>query len=629
MDLSKLTSRRHVLVLVVAAILLELTTAVQFMVSRQNSRALLKDVATYAMGDVNHASKLKVDVEDLLHQYLPDFERYAENHQTDSAHTLILQVLEEHQRLNGIDFCYVVNDKAKREGFVIFRDEDDNIFAQDIDFDYTTRSWYQIGIQDEGGWSEPYEGKYSDLLMCTFAHPLYDSNDKLIAVLGFDVPLEVISSFASAYVDNQQRILLPLLLVHLLGLLVLFYILQHSIRSTKRLQDARIERERIDNELTIAREIQTAMLPKTLRPYSDRKDFDVFASLTPAREVGGDFYDYMLRDEKLFFCIGDVSGKGVPAALVMSTMQSALHVLIVRESAPDRIVSQLNEALARDNEHNLFVTLFLGVLDLPTGRLRYTSAGHPAPYLGTEPLPVDRNLPVGAMPDWRYTVQETILTPQSAIFLFTDGLNEAENAAHELFGKSRIVEHMVSTDPRQLVEGMVAAVHSFVNGTEQSDDMTMMAIHYNYQKLDIQLHRELTLPNDVNQTPVLGDFVEEVCEAVGFDMSTTKMINLAIEEAVVNVMCYAYPRGTEGTVEILAESNSERLKFVITDSGKPFDPTTHDEVDITLDAEDRDIGGLGIHLMRRCMDSINYERVNNKNILTLRKKLNIEDSNKN
>ena len=137
----------------------------------------------------------------------------------------------------------------------------------------------------------------------------------------------------------------------------------------------------------------------------------------------------------------------------------------------------------------------------------------------------------------------------------------------------------------------------------------------------MQYQRHITLPNDVQATTELGMFVDEVCENVGFDMSTTLKLNLAIEEAVVNVMNYAYPAGTKGDVDIDAEANDELLKFVISDSGTPFDPTTQGEVDTTLSVEERGIGGLGIHLIRQIMDTINYERVDGKNVLTLHKKL--------
>ena len=166
---------------------------------------------------------------------------------------------------------------------------------------------------------------------------------------------------------------------------------------------------------------------------------------------------------------------------------------------------------------------------------------------------------------------------------------------------------------------MQEAVHLFVDGAEQSDDLTMLGIQYTKEQRAVCLQRELTLPNDVQTIPQLAAFVDDICEALGFDMSATMQMNLALEEAVVNVMSYAYPAGTQGDVHIEAQANDVRLKFTITDSGAPFDPTAKDEIDTTLSAEERPIGGLGIFLVREMMDSINYERVNNQNILTLRK----------
>jgi sigma-B regulation protein RsbU (phosphoserine phosphatase) len=141
------------------------------------------------------------------------------------------------------------------------------------------------------------------------------------------------------------------------------------------------------------------------------------------------------------------------------------------------------------------------------------------------------------------------------------------------------------------------------------------------------MHRTITLPNDVQKVPELAQFVEEVCEEVGLDMATTMQLNLALEEAVVNVMNYAYPSGVTGNIDIDARANDVRLKFTISDSGSPFDPTAKEEVDTTLSAEERSIGGLGIHLIRQIMDSINYEYVDGKNVLTLRKRLNTQNQN--
>jgi sigma-B regulation protein RsbU (phosphoserine phosphatase) len=297
---------------------------------------------------------------------------------------------------------------------------------------------------------------------------------------------------------------------------------------------------------------------------------------------------------------------------------------------PDRIMTTMNKTMADMNESNMFVTLFVGVLDLPTGRMRYCNAGHDAPLLvgvGVGTLPCDSNIPVGIMSSWKYTLQEKQVFPGTTIFLFTDGLTEAENASHEQFMMQRVNDVATQAlseqkqDPKQLINLLTDAVHQFVGDAEQSDDLTMMAIQYTKQQRDVRMCKSITLPNDTQEVPRLAAFVDEVCEAIGFSPAVTMQMNLALEEAVVNVMKYAYPIGTHGNVTIEAQANDVRLKFTIIDSGKPFDPTVKADVDLSLPVQERPIGGLGIHIIRQIMDSINYERLDGHNVLTLRKRL--------
>ncbi len=399
------------------------------------------------------------------------------------------------------------------------------------------------------------------------------------------------------------------------------------IRQIEETKTANEEKGRIESELNIARGIQMSMLPKTFPPYPDRNDIEIFGQQNPAKEVGGDLYDFYIRDEKLFFCIGDVSGKGVPASLVMAVIRTLFRTISYREALPERIMFGMNNAISDNNESNMFVTLFLGVLDLPTGRLRYCNAGHNSPLLIGQTmglLPCSPNVPLGVMQDWKFDQQESTIDIDTCIFLYTDGLTEAEDIKHEQFSEERMmaVANEASHQPQPLIEQMISAVHQFVGNAEQSDDLTMLAIQYTKpQEKDMKLQRSITLPNDIEEVPQLAAFVDEVCEIVGFDMSTTMSLNLALEEAVVNVMSYAYPSGTTGNVNIEALANEKRLKFIISDWGTPFDPTAEKEVDTTLSAEERPIGGLGIHLVRQIMDSINYERIDGMNVLTLRKKL--------
>ena len=406
---------------------------------------------------------------------------------------------------------------------------------------------------------------------------------------------------------------------------------QSLVKYIEELKDTTIQKASIERDLSIASDIQMGMLPVKFPTKEDRDDVQLYASLTPAKAVGGDLFDFYFRDEKLFFCIGDVSGKGVPASLFMAVTRSIFRTVSVHESMPDRIITIMNRTIADMNKTNMFVTLFVGVLDLPTGRLHYCNAGHDAPLLvgaGVGELSCDANIPVGFMPQWKYTLQEAHIFTGTTIFLFTDGLTEAEDINHAQFQMERVNEvagqalAQQMQEPKELIGSMTEAVHQFVGDAEQSDDLTMMAIQYIKQQHDVKLRKSIVLPNDVKEVSKLTAFVEEVCEAMGFDGALTAQLTLAIEEAVVNVMKYAYPPQKRGDVTIEAQSNDLRLKFTIIDSGMPFDPTVRAEVDTTLSAEDRPIGGLGIHLVRKIMDSINYERVDSLNVLTLRKKLN-------
>ena len=404
---------------------------------------------------------------------------------------------------------------------------------------------------------------------------------------------------------------------------------QSLVKYIDELKNTTAQKASIESDLRIASGIQMGMLPEVFPTREDRDDVQLYASLTPAKEVGGDLFDFYIRDEKLFFCIGDVSGKGVPASLFMAVTRSTFRTVSAHESMPDRIVITMNKTISDMNKTHMFVTLFVGVLDLPTGRLHYCNAGHDAPLLvgaGLGELACDSNIPVGFMPTWKYSLQEAQIFTGTTILLFTDGLTEAMNADKELFGMERVNDVAFQAlsqqqhEPRQLIARMTEAVHEFVGDAEQSDDLTMMAIQYIKQQSDVRMRKSLVLPCDVQEVPRLNAFVEEVCLAVGFDDLTTMGIKVAVEEAVVNVMKYAYPPGQQRDVTIEAASNDLRLKFTIIDSGQPFDPTVQAEVDTTLSAGERKIGGLGIHIIRQNMDSINYERMDNLNVLTLRKK---------
>ena len=425
--------------------------------------------------------------------------------------------------------------------------------------------------------------------------------------------------------SGVRRIGMIVKLLQLLGLAMLIVILRVVAKNRVKYQHMNEQKERMENELHIASEIQMAMIPKTFPPFPERKDLDLAASIIPAKEVGGDLYDFFIRDEKLFFCIGDVSGKGIPASLVMAVTRSLFRAMSAHEDSPAKIVSSMNNSMSETNESSMFVTFFCGVLDLSAGQLRYCNAGHNPPMILTDAirmLPVEANLPLGILKGMNYIEQATPFRYDDALFLYTDGLSEAENASQEQFGEARIEKALHGRKhSADHLENIKQQVSLFVGDAPQSDDFTMLFIHYLPKEETLQQERHLVLHNDIQQIPQLADFVETIAHEKHLSQSLAMGINLALEEAVSNVILYAYPKETDGLVDVEAILRKDSLEFIIVDSGVPFDPTVAPDVDITLSAEERSIGGLGIHLVRELMDSVSYERKDEKNYLRMVKNI--------
>lgn len=554
------------------------------------------------------------------------------------------------------------------------RISEDSIYTRNIgsaDHDYTDMDWYRDGFtHDSCWWSEPYlDDSGSKTMVVSCSHPVYDDKGKVVAVVCVDLSLDYLESLSenlqvypnssysirsgkgidivsmidtadgSRYIPFHEEIdatgwhieiIIPenelfrdlnhigriVGLLMILGLVILALMVIHATRTARALVRSAEKNQRIDSELTIASTIQMSMLPKVFPPFKDRLDLNIYGMVAPAKEVGGDLYDFYIRHDKLFFCVGDVSGKGVPASLVMAVMRSLFRSTTVHAEDPALIVSLMNKALCDQNTLNMFLTLFLGVLDCKTGELKYCNAGHNAPVLvesgksKVESLPVIPNLPLGIEPEFVFKAQTTQMAYDDTLFLYTDGLTEAENGVHEQFGEERMMKGLAMSDerlasPLELVKAMQASVEAFVDGAPQSDDLTMLAVRYQIPALIMR--------NDIQQIPTLPEWLD----SLGLPMELTMPINLALEEAVTNVMLYAYP-GTSG--QVLVEFTPP-MTFTITDSGIPFDPTQKEEVDTTLSAEDREIGGLGIHLVRQIMDEVRYARIDDKNVLTLVKNL--------
>jgi sigma-B regulation protein RsbU (phosphoserine phosphatase) len=252
------------------------------------------------------------------------------------------------------------------------------------------------------------------------------------------------------------------------------------------LKQTTASKERIESELRIARDIQMGMVPKNFPPYPERNDVDLYAKLIPAKEVGGDLYDFFIKDEKFYFIVGDVSGKGVPASLVMAVTCRLFRTVATHFNTPAEIVTALNDTLADKNESNMFCTAFIGVLDLQTGFMQYCNAGHNAPVMmhgsgKMEYMNVQPNLPLGLFEGFPYTGQECTLTKGDSLFLYTDGVTEAESITKELYSEEHLLEFLAAyhqVEPAKVVDEVHHDIERHATGAEQSDDITIMFINY-------------------------------------------------------------------------------------------------------------------------------------------------------
>lgn len=388
--------------------------------------------------------------------------------------------------------------------------------------------------------------------------------------------------------------------------------------------------QRMNSELDMARNIQLGILPQFTDTVQSNPYFDIHALLRPARSVGGDLYDFYLIDNYLYTMVADVSGKGFPAALLMVETRSMLRSIVQKEHHPGQILHVLNNAIMETNKADMFITMFISRLDIQTGELVFSNAGHNPPMLvrhdGTvEEIACEPNLMLGSIDGWEYEQQSINLAPGDLMYLYTDGVSEAENSKHELFGIEAIAEelrHVFYLDARRIVAAVDEAMLRHASNYPQSDDITAMAFRYHTpERAPRECSRVLVMQTLDDLTP-LAQMLEELGERLNIPMDEVLALNLALEEVAVNVMRYSHPdTDVLPPFEIHVSCVDEVLQFVMTDDGVPFDPTGSEEVDTDLPIEERTIGGLGIHLTRQIMDSMEYHRYNGLNVLRMCKRI--------
>jgi serine phosphatase RsbU (regulator of sigma subunit) len=286
---------------------------------------------------------------------------------------------------------------------------------------------------------------------------------------------------------SKQRWIATVVALFLVSVFFLFYTLYRRQVHKKlqqaydQLEETTMAKERIESELRIARDIQMSMVP---HEFPQRLGLDLWAQMMPAREVGGDLYGYVLQDDELYFCVGDVSGKGVPASLFMAQTVRMFHTLATQHLLPADIATKMNEEMVLSNEQGMFVTMFIAMLNLSTGHLNYCNCGHNPPILGGGEqqgvyLQMEANVPIGLWADICFVGEEIDSIKGRALFVYTDGLNEAENTRQEQFGDKRVLESLRQVrfaSSRQVIEHITQKIEKHREGAEPNDDLTMMCL---------------------------------------------------------------------------------------------------------------------------------------------------------
>ena len=402
----------------------------------------------------------------------------------------------------------------------------------------------------------------------------------------------------------------------------IYKIEKDMIKYIDNLTTATKEKERIGTELKLANLIQSNSLPNDFPAFPERDDFDLYALMRPAKEVGGDFYDFFLIDDNhLGLVMADVSGKGVPAALFMMVTKILVNEISHIYESPGEVLTLVNDRICSNNKNNMFITVWLGIVNLKTGEVVAANAGHedPAIYNGKEFI-IDKQkhgIPIGAMDGYKYKDYKFKLKTGNKLFVYTDGVPEAEDDNDKMFGLDNMIKSLNKVKESSctgILNSLKDDVDKFVNGAVQFDDLTMLCFEYIGKS---KIKRKQVFRADVLELDNVLSYVHSVIDKKISKKQSMKL-DVVIEELFVNIAKYAYDDAGDVLIEVLFDKNKLIITFV--DEGNPFNPLERDDPDTSLSSDERQIGGLGIYMVKKMMDKVKYEYKDNKNILIIEKK---------
>ena len=621
----------------------------------------------------------KVDTEEGKKTYLANFDFVKENSSFKNIQSSLDNIFKDNN--NSVSSLYL--------GFIDHAD-DTFIFITDstLSNEYCNPGWFDSTMLTKESKEfdtlpaksqilEPYfdnSTTYGSLLIA--AAPVLDTDDSLICHAYVDIDFAVINQQISRFINNLGWFVILFALVLTSGIVIVFnftlvkplrklddattsYLnkegdehttaseiskleiktydevehLTKSIQAMEKNISAYIEsikaisaeKERYSTELDIAEKIQLSLLP---HDFQNNDNYELFAFVNPAKEVGGDFYDFYMVDEThIALVMADVSGKGIPAALFMAISKVLLKDHVINSNNLSQTFTTVNNLLSTGNTADMFVTAYEGILDLETGEYKFVNAGHEMPFIYKkstdrfEPYKCKPGFVLGGMPGVKYQEGIIKLEPGDKIFLYTDGVPEASDDSKNQFGMEslqRALRESKAKKPEDIIQEVNDRIESFVGDAPQFDDITMLCFEFK-SKIEGKT-KSIELGATVSNFDKALDFVNGHLEEHEIDMSTINKIDIALDELFSNVCNYAYDDGL-GKIRIDLSITSSQIKISLIDDGKEYNPLLHEDPDITQSVKERQIGGLGIMMVKKIMDEVKYEYKHKQNIITIIKNI--------
>lgn len=410
-------------------------------------------------------------------------------------------------------------------------------------------------------------------------------------------------------------------------IVALFFMVSNLLnKRTYKLLDAEIrahdEQEKAKTELEVAKSIQLNTLPEE---FASRDGVEILGELRAAKEVGGDFYDYIATDdEHVAIIIGDVSGKGVPAAMFMMKTITSFRDFATKGKTPSEILKAVNSSIYKGNTDSMFVTCFLAILNKKTGKLVYANAGHNPPVIGSNRnfkfLKTTPSLILGCFESANVVDEEVVLKPGESITLYTDGITEARNNNGGFFGEERLINVFNSIDYTCTIElhhQIKDQIAEFIKGAPQSDDITLLTLRYQGDRLE---YDDKYFEAKKEKTIEMLNFIESFCDKHKFPEEFKNQLMVVGDELISNIINHGY-ENNGGPIYMRLLFNESTKQFVLTlvDKAKEFNQLSVDNSPIEGDAKKQKVGGLGILIVKNIMTDSSYQRINDKNILVLKK----------